>query len=173
MDVTLVITNEQIMSSNYRGLQRLAKRAGIQANTRYNVLRRSLLRVSVPEASLLHVPEASLLHVPEASVHVESYTEGNFGSPRRTGLPAHPILVTIVSLFCIYYCTFRFPNYFDTFCWNLVAVLECCCAVLACCGATVASILCCEWTMFNLLFTCSAHEQCDDTPAKQGIHSLR
>ena len=98
MNTPCDITTEVIMSANYRGLQLLAKRVGIRANTRENVLRQALLRVSVSEATLLQES-------------VEPCAEGNFQSSCPTALSLNTILIAMVSLFFV----LRFPNCFTFF----------------------------------------------------------
>ena len=124
MEGTNEITDEEIMACNYRGLQLLAKRVGIRANTRQDVLRRSLLRVSFQSRS-----------VPVSEVFEEE-------SP-QSRLQVHTAAcVTIAALFCLYW----FPNCSTFFSWGLVAIM-------AYCGFTasvLASIFCCEWTAFVL-----------------------
>ena len=118
MEGTNEITAEEIMSTNYRGLQLLAKRVGVRANTRQDVLRRSLLRVSY-----------EMQTVPAAEVFEEEEP--------RSRLQIHTVVcATIVALCCLYW----FPNSVMFFSWGLVAVMAYC----GISASVLAGIFCCE-----------------------------
>ena len=120
MDTACIVTSEEIMDANYRGLQHLAKRVGIRANTREDVLRRSLLRVSVPEATLLQSS-------------VECSPEGHFQSAWPTELPLHAIFV--VFIIAALACVFWFPNCLSILFSHLVLLAKWCVATAAVCAA--------------------------------------
>lgn len=117
MDETIIISTDEVMTTNYRGLQQLAKRVGVRANTRQDVLRASLLRVSFETQS--RSPE-------------ELFEE----SEQRAGVKMYSVCLVIFALLCLS----RFPNSFAIVCWGIVALL----AYFGITASVLAGIFCCK-----------------------------
>ena len=107
MDEMNVTNREEIMAANYRSLQLLAKRVGIRANTRQDVLRASLLEFF-----------DSAQNVPECEFAEES--------PEETGPRVHTVCLFVLAFLCLFRFRQSLTNCFTILSWGLVALLAFC-----------------------------------------------
>ena len=117
MEERVIISREEIMTTNYRGLQLLAKRVGVRANTRQDVLRAALLQVSFETP---HRP-----------------TDENFEeSGQYTGEKIFSVCLVVFTMLCL----FRFQNRLTIICWGFVTLI----VYFAITASVLASIFCCK-----------------------------